>query len=138
MMVMMARRMNLPLQMREDFPELWEKPSGKLQNGRLNPLRNTKGPNTRMLCFGLLPVRISLISTITMARRGGPNQIRFVQAKKSTSFIFCHDLLKPTDRRIGIHLARRLLVMGYLYRMDGSPFQTNPRRRESTPGNDES
>ena len=63
MMVMMTRRMHLPPQMREDFSELWEKPSGKLPNDRHNPLRNTNRPNTRILHFGLLPVRISSIPT---------------------------------------------------------------------------
>lgn len=68
-MVMMTRRMNLPPQRREDFPEHWEKPSGKLPKSRQNPLRNTNRPNTRILRFGLLPVRISSIPTHTNGKK---------------------------------------------------------------------
>ena len=65
MMMMITRRMNLPQPMREDFPVLWGKPSEKSRNSGHNPLQNTNTPNTRMLGFGSLPARISLIATHT-------------------------------------------------------------------------
>ena len=68
MMMMVMRRMNRRQPMREDIPELWGKPSGKPPNGWHKPHRNTNTPNTRILGFGSLPARISLIAIHTNSK----------------------------------------------------------------------